>query len=190
MKTLARYLARKANRVALGLWLCILTSGLSGCADGPQTPRTPIERLNFDKPSSAFAGGVQQGLAVTDYDLKYKDAVPALGLSEDQSRALGCNIGDRFDRGATLAYNFDDNQTRVAFNLSLDGPKLSDPSRLEVNSAMIRYTHKFSKPPANKREKCRFQSSFQGLVGSAYNELFIRNTFTVWKELRNKLNGK
>lgn len=171
--------------------MCILATGLSGCADGSQTPRTPIERLDFSKPSSAaFAGGVQQGLSVPDYDPKYKEENVQLGLSEDQSRALGCNIGDRFDRGATLAYNFDDNQTRLALNLRLSGPKLSDPSRLEVNSVMLRYTHKFSKPPLSKREKCRFQSSFQGLVGSAYNELFIRNTYTVWKELRNKLNLK
>lgn len=171
--------------------MCILASGLSGCANTSQTPRTPIERLTFNNTSSAgSAGGVQQGLSVTDYDPKYRDAQAKLGLSEDQSKALGCSIGDRFDRGATLAYNFDDNQTRVALNLSVAGPKLSDPSRFELNSVVLRYTHAFSKPPPNKREKCRFRSSFQGLVGSAYNELFIRNSFTVWKEIHNKLNGK
>jgi hypothetical protein len=191
MDILTRYLARKANRVALGLWMCILASGLSGCASNSQTQRTPIERLNFNNPSPASsAGGVQQGLSVSDYDPKYRDAQAKLGLSEDQSRALGCNIGDRFDRGATLAYNFDDNQTRIALNLSLAGPTLSDPTHLELNSVLLRYTHKFSKPPVSRREKCRFQSSFQGLVGSAYNELFIRNSYTVWKELRNKFNGK
>ena len=190
MKTLTRYLARKANRVALGLWMCVLASGLSGCTGNSQTLRTPIERLNFDNTSPVAAGGVPQGLSVKDYDPQFRDAQAKLGLSEDQSKALGCSIGDRFDRGATLAYNFDDNQSRLALNLSVAGPKLSDPSRFELNSVVVRYTHKFSKPPPSKREKCRFQSSFQGLVGSAYNELFIRNSFTVWKEIRNKLNGK
>ncbi len=170
--------------------MCLLASGLSGCASNSQTQRTPIERLNFNNSSPANAGGVQQGLTVADYDPKSLENPAKLGLSEDQSKALGCNLGDRFDRGATLAYNFDDNQTRVALHLSLDGPKLSDPSRLGLNSVLLRYTHKFSKPPVSKREKCRFQSSFQGLIGSAYNEFFIRNSFTVWKELRNKLNGK
>lgn len=190
MKTLTRYLACKANRVALGLWLCILAVGLNGCAKIPQATRTPIERLNFSNASPTNpAAGVQQGLSVSDYDPKYRDAQSKLGLSEDQSKALGCSIGDRFDRGATLAYNFDDHQTRVALNLSVAGPKLSDPSRLELNSVVVRYTYKFSKPPPSKREKCRFQSSFQGLLGSAYNEFFVRNSYTVWKELRNKFNG-
>lgn len=190
MKTLTRYLARKAHRVALGLGICILASGLSGCASNSQTPRTPIERLDFNNSSPASAGGVQQGLTIADYDPTYKDNPAKLGLSEDQSKALGCSLGDRFDRGATIAYNFDDNQTQVALNLSIAGPKFSDPTRLEFNSVLLRYTHKFSKPPPSKREKCRFQSSFQGLVGSAYNEFFVRNSYTVWKELRNKLNLK
>ena len=189
MKTIARYLARKANRVAFGLWMCILATGLSGCTNNTsQTPRTPIERLNFNDPSPTRADGVQQGLSPADYDPQYKESSPKLGLSEDEAKALGCDLGDRFDRGATLAYHFKDNQSRLAFHLSLEGPKFSDPTRLELNSVLLRYTHKFSKPPANKRDKCRFQSSLQGLLGSAYNEFFVRNSFTVWKELRSKLN--
>lgn len=189
MKIITRYLARKAYRVALGLWMCIFVSGLSGCTNDLQPLRTPIERLKFTSSPASSAGGVQQGLSVADYDPKYLENPAKLGLSEDQSKALGCDLGDRFDRGATLAYNFKDNQTRLALHLSLEGPKFSDPTRLELNSVLIRYTHKFSKPPSsNRREKCRFQSSFQGLLGSAYNEFFVRNSYTVWKELRNKLN--
>ncbi len=170
--------------------MCILASGLSGCTSDLQSSRTPIERLTFNTASPASVGGVSQGLSVADYDPKSVENVEKLGLSEDQSRALGCGLRDRFDRGATLAYNFKDNQTRLALHLSVDGPKLSDPSRLEVNSVVLRYTHKFSKPPASsKRERCRFQSSFQGLLGSAYNEFFVRNSYTVWKELRSKLKG-
>ena len=189
MMTLTRYLARKADRVALGLWMCLLGPCLvTGCAKEPQSFRTPIERLDFSSPASS-TGGVQQGLRPLDYDPKTVERQEQLGLSEDQSRALGCKIGDRFDRKATLAYNFEDNQTQLALNLSIDGPQLDDPGNFHVNSVYVRYSHKFSKPPAGRREKCRFQSSFQGLVGSAYNEFFVRNTYTVWKELRNKLKG-
>lgn len=170
--------------------MCLLASGLlSGCAKDPRSFRTPIERLDFNS-SASSAGGVQQGLTLRDYDPKFAERRAQLGLSEDQSKALGCNIGDRFDRGATLAYNFSDNQSQLALNLSIEGPQFDDPGHFQFNSVLVRYTHKFSKPPASSRkEKCRFQSSFQGLLGSAYNEFFVRNTYTVWKELRNKLKG-
>ncbi len=188
MKTIARYLARKANRVAFGLWMCILATGLSGCTSPSQTPRTPIERLNFNDPSPTRADGVQQGLSPADYDPQYKESSPKLGLSEDEAKALGCDLGDRFDRGATLAYTFDDRKSRVALNLSLDGPSLSNPSRLQVNSVMIRFTHRFQKPLLGKKEKCLMPSNFQGMIGSGYNEFFLRNNFTIWKDLRNRLN--
>lgn len=164
-----------------------IASGLSGCSFATQPSRTPIERLDFNSPST-MNGGVRQGLSVADYDPKSLDTPEKLGLSEDQAKALGCNIGDRFDRGATLVYNFKDEQSRMALHLNIRGPKFSDPSRMEFNSVMVRFTHEFSKPPETKREKCRFQSSFQGLLGSGYNELFLRNNYTVWKELRKKLN--
>jgi hypothetical protein len=187
MKTITRYLADKAYRVALGLWICVLITGLSGCTHEPHPFRTPIERLDFTSAPTS-EGGVQQGLSQSDYDPKSKDYPEKLGLSESESKTLGCHFADRFDRGATLAYNFKDNQTRLALHLNLEGPSLGEPSNLHLNSVMVRYTYKFSKPPASRRDKCRFQSSFQGVLGSAYNELFIRNSYTVWKELRTKLN--
>lgn len=169
--------------------MCVLASGLlTGCSKEPRSFRTPIERLDFASAASSTTG-VQQGLRLQDYDPQTAERLEQLGLSEDQSKALGCKIGDRFDRTTTLAYNFKDNQSQLALKLSVEGPRFSDPGRLEFNSAIIRYTHKFSKPLAGRKERCRFQSSFQGLLGSAYNELFVRNTYTVWKELRNKLNG-
>ncbi len=167
--------------------MLVLTAGLSGCSFAPQSSKTPIERLDFET-SIATAGEVKQGLAVEDYDPKSSVNPAKMGLSEDQSKALGCSIGDRFDRGATLAYNFDDHQSRIALHLSMNGPSFSEPTQVEFNSVMVRFTHKFSKPPESKRDKCRFQSNFQGLIGSAYNEFFIRNNYTVWKEIRQKLN--
>jgi hypothetical protein len=166
-----------------------VASGLSGCSFVSQPSRTPIERLDFNGPPTSTSG-VQQGLSVSDYDPKSLDTPEKMGLSESQSKAMGCNIGDRFDRGAALVYNFKDNQTRLALHLNMNGPSFSDPSNLEFKSVMVRFTHKFSKPLERKRDKCRIQSSFQGIIGSAYNELFIRNNYTVWQELRKKLNLK
>lgn len=187
MKTVMRYLARKANRVALGLWIGTMTLCLAGCSFDTQTPRTPIERLDFNA-SPASAGEVRQGLSVADYDPAALKNPAKLGLSEGQSKALGCDITDRFDNSAALAYNFKDNQTRLSLHLSVSGPSFSDPTNMEFNSVVLRYTHKFSKPPASQRDRCRFQSSFQGLIGSAYNEFFLRNNYTIWKELRHKFN--
>jgi hypothetical protein len=166
----------------------LLTAFLvTGCSTAPQFDRKPIERLDFTSPLAA-ASSVQQGLSIDEFTPQGNRNEAKLGLSEDATKALGCNLGDRFDSGAALAYNFDDRQSRLALHLSMDGPSFSDPSRLQVNSVMLRYTHQFSKPPQSKREKCRFQSNFQGVVGSIYNEVFVRNNYTVWKELRNKLN--
>lgn len=183
-----RYLARRAYRVALRCWILLTACLISGCSYAPPSTRTPIERLDFNTPLAMTSGSVSQGLPYDDDTTKSGVNQAKLGLSEDAAKNLGCNIGDRFDRGAALAYNFDDRQSRLALHLSVNGPSLSDPGRMELNSLMMRYTHKFSKPPQSKKEKCRFESNFQGVIGSLYNELFIRNNYTVWKEIRQRLN--
>jgi hypothetical protein len=186
MKTVTRYLADKANRVALGLGILIMATGLSGCGFVSKTTKTPIERLDLSS-SSSVMGEVQQGLTAEDYDPDSLKNPAKVGLSESESKELGCRIRDRFDRGSTLAYNFDNDQSRLSFHLGINGPSLASPTELEFKSVLVRFTHKFSKPPESKREKCRFQSNFQGLIGSAYNELMVRNNYTVWQELRSKL---
>jgi hypothetical protein len=162
---------------------------LNGCSYAPQFERTPIERLNFDNPSAA-ANGVQQGLSLDGDTLTGNRNPLRLGLSESGAKALGCHMKDRIDRSAALAYDFDDHQTRLALNLSLNGPSFSDPSRLDFKSVMVRYTHKFSLPQESRKEKCRFKANMQGVIGSAYNELFVRDNYTIWQELRTKLKFK
>lgn len=192
MDTKTRHLADRAYRGAFGygvviLSLCFL---LSGCSYAPPMPRTPIERLDFSTPQSQTT--VQQGLSLNDFDKDYHpegrrdDA--KLGLSEDASKALGCKFTDRFDTGSFASYRFSDQQSLLSLHLSMDGPSLSDPSRLQLNSVMLRYTHKFSKPPQSRRDRCRFPSNFQGFAGSTYNELFVRDNYPVWKELKSRLN--
>jgi hypothetical protein len=181
-------IARRLNWVALAVWMLGLAFLLCGCSTAPQSTRTPIDRLDFNTPLASSATSVTQGLSLADYAPEISKNPAKLGLSEDAAKSLGCNIKDRFDRDAALAYNFDDRQSRLALHLSLDGPSFSDPGRMELNSFMVRYTHKFSKPPQSKKEKCRFESNFQGVLGSAYNEFFVRNNYTVWKESRLRLN--
>jgi hypothetical protein len=181
-------IARRLNWVALAVWMLGLAFLLCGCSTAPQSTRTPIERLDFNTPLASSATSVEQGLSPSDYAPETAKNEAKLGLSEDAAKSLGCNIKDRFDRGAALAYNFDDRQSRLALHLSMEGPSFSDPTRLQLNSMMVRYTHQFSKPPQSKKEKCRVESNFQGVVGSAYNEFFVRNNYTVWQEIRHRLN--
>ena len=88
--------------------------------------------------------------------------------------AVKCGLKDRFDRSATLAYNFTD-QSRLALKMSLDGT--------EVERAMLRFTYKFQKH-RDKKAACRVESKVQGLVASVYHELVTRKEDTIWQELR------
>lgn len=107
-----------------------------------------------------------------------------LGLSREDSQALGCDIGDRFDRKALLAYNFSDQQSRLALHMNVEGPSFSDPGHFQLNSFAIRFTHKFQKPAQRQKNLCLFPSGFQGLLGSSYHEFFIRNNYTVVDQLK------
>lgn len=94
----------------------------------------------------------------------------------------GCSISDRFDRKGVLAWNFSDNQSRLSLNMKIDGIGFTGA---EVEQVMLKFTYKFQ-PLKNRKERCRYPSGFQGLIGSGYNEFFLRQRDTVWDELRDK----
>lgn len=98
---------------------------------------------------------------------------------------MGCSLKNRFDRSSTLAYHFANQQSRLQLNLDVDGPKLSDPSRLVLEGVSLRFTHKFQAIPTAK-EKCRYASPVQGIFGSLYNEIYLRDTDTVFEEIEKK----
>lgn len=97
----------------------------------------------------------------------------------------GCSIKDRFDRKETFAYNFADQQSRLSFDLNARGPTLSNPSRMEFRGFEMRFTYKMQKYKKPK-ERCLYPSPFQGLIGSAYNEFYLRESDTIRQELRAK----
>jgi hypothetical protein len=103
-----------------------------------------------------------------------------LSLASEPTNTQGCSFRDRFDRDGVVAYNFSDGQSRLALHMTLDDVGFSGA---EVERAMVRYTYKFQAIP-HRKERCRYKSKWQGLVGSGYNELFQRKTNTVWQELR------
>lgn len=175
-----------------------LTFGLSGCTFGSYSNSSLFSQhekgkalSNFKEDMAPSIAAVQQGRSLDDFypensDINKKKTVIKLGLSKNESKALGCDIGDRFDNGAALAYNFANQKSRLSLHLSVDGPSFSNPGNLEFNSVLVRFTHKFQKPSKSEANNCLFPSKVQGILGSAFNEVFIRDNYTILDELKDR----
>lgn len=89
----------------------------------------------------------------------------------DQSDDGGeCSVRDRFDRDALLAYEWKRN--RLA--MDVEGVNFNGGNA----GVMLTYTVRLS-PEKTKDQKCRYQSKWQGLIGSGYNELMVREDDTL-----------
>lgn len=102
--------------------------------------------------------------------------LPLKGKPDVVSSLDKCRIKDRFDRDAALAYEW--GRSRLA--LDVDGVNLSGGSE---RAFRLEYKMKFQ-PEKTKKQRCRYSSSWQGLIGSGYNELFVRQEDTVWGEIK------
>lgn len=163
--------------------IILLSLACGGCA-GPE--RRP---LSFEPPAeSSWVSAQQAGYYAP---IPGKTETILLPGESDDARPLvtlamrGCSIKDRFDRSSTLAYNFEDGKNRLEFNLDGKGPTFSDPGRLEFKGVAVRFVHKFQNIKSPK-ERCRYESPVQGLVGSVYNEFYLRENDTVFQELHAK----
>jgi len=170
------------------VWALTLLVALTGCATDDfevsstqEYTRPVIVRNNLRMPpSSAFA---------------INNIAPAAGRATQPVRAAlaieggpppgHCSLKDRFDRKEAIAYNFSDGQSRVGLRLGIDGFSLSDAGNFELEEVKINFRYRFQ-PIKKKREHCLYASSWQGLAGSAYNELVLRETHTVYEELDDK----
>lgn len=99
-------------------------------------------------------------------------------LSPKSQDVKKCRIKDRFDRKEVLAYEWGDN--RLGFDVG--GLNLADFGDFNVERVRVAYRLKLQ-PNKSKKERCLYPSSWKGIVGTSYNELFIRETDTVWDEL-------
>mgnify|MGYP004387138533 CR=1 FL=1 len=96
-----------------------------------------------------------------------------------ETKAKKCKVNHRFDRKALIAYQWD----RSRLGIDIDGVGVDWDGFSEFEAVKIEYRLKFS-PEKTKREKCLYPSKWQGLIGSGYNEFFIRQENTVWEELK------
>lgn len=80
-----------------------------------------------------------------------------------------CSIRDMFDRKAMLAYEWGNN-TRSRLSFDVDGVGLDS---LDVEGVKLEYAFRLQ-PEKPKKMACRYSSQWQGMVGSGYNEMFLR----------------
>lgn len=94
--------------------------------------------------------------------------------------APDCSVKDRFDRDALFAYEFGtQGRNRVAFDV--DGLNMDST---EIEEVKISFTYRLQADRPRK-ERCRYKSNYQGLIGSGYNEMVQRDSgHTVWHEIR------
>lgn len=83
-----------------------------------------------------------------------------------------CALAERFDHQALLAYQWGRN--RVGLNVdrvSIDGGEVIGSDLAEEVKMTYRIKLQNKK---GRAEKCRYNSSWQGVIGSSYNEFYLR----------------
>jgi hypothetical protein len=96
-------------------------------------------------------------------------------LRETTVEGKKCSIKDRFDRDAVVAYQWGQNRLSLrARGINLSGEGL-DQVKLEYRLRL--------QPHKSRKEKCRYDSNWQGIIGSGYNEMFVREKDTVWDKI-------
>ncbi len=178
------------------LWPVVLLLFLSACADATfeqkfDHPRNrayaPFFFINNDPPTAgdrllAEEDSVYRPMAGLNLaeEADQQEAQSA-GLVPGMRLPVGCSFRDRFDRDGALAYNFSDRQTRLSLHMDMGNVGFGG---VEVDKVMVKFRYKFQDGESSRKERCRYPSGFQGLIGSGYNEFFLRQNDTVWDALR------
>lgn len=162
---------------------CVTSQSTASLA--PQPPSAQHDFIESDVPlyaahyfapqESSYAVLADEG-TVPQQSEAFDVAVSVKDNSEPEKR---CRIKDRFDREALIAYEWD----RSRFALDVDG--IGGGS--DGSGARIEYKIRLQ-PEKTDKQKCRYSSKWQGLLGSGYNELVLRKEDTVMQEIRVKRN--
>lgn len=90
----------------------------------------------------------------------------------------GCGVKDRFDSKGLLAYYSKDRTKRLSFHTG------------GFDEAILRYSFKLRNGLDKKDKKkmnCLYDSRFQGVLGSVYNEFNLREGDNAFDEMRDKM---
>lgn len=170
--------------------LCALLICLTGCSAHtreaslmPSSPKDIAGSFNDPGTGQTFSSVSLQHF----YSPVYSDAAahpppPARRAAmDDDAVPAGCDLGDRFDNDHALAYNFSDGQSRIGLGLDMD----SGFHGVQFNAVRVEFRFKLQ-PIKSRKEKCHYNSQWQGLVGSSYNEFFLRRNNTIWREISDR----
>ena len=195
-----RFLLLTLATIALGG--CVTTDNTSPLAPSPPEVGTSISQHNDIALASANAFAPQSLQTVTFLNGNAQTLVPQqsgpvdigldpmlysdgpLALSDDE-KPEKCMIHHRFDRDSVLAYEWD----RKRLDFDVDGLNMDGDG---IDAVKLEYTLYLQPKKKDKRSHCRYKSQWQGLIGTGYNEFFIRKEDTFWDEirsLRQEING-
>lgn len=210
METVSRVFHRGVEKIKNAMLPCISVflggSVLCGCvtthASAPLAPPPPqvayqegydgtlMTAVFFAESSPQYAYNftppvaVGQGVEAALYAPRPELAGLPAGLGYERERVAlsagaaehDCSISDRFDRGEVLAYEWD----RSRLGLNVDGINMDGDGEQAVK---VSYTMRLQ-PEKSPEQRCRYPSAWQGMAGSAYNELVKREDNTVWDQLK------
>lgn len=105
----------------------------------------------------------------------------ALSLNGSKKEKSNCRWKDRLDRDAVVAYEW----SRNRLSMDVDGVNMSGDGEYGV---YVEYRLRFQ-PEKKKKERCRYKSAWQGMVGTGYHEFFVREEDTVWQGIKEDVKG-
>ena len=180
---------RKLTNILI-LLLGIMT--LSGCVTSkkthylaPSPPEISISDIQTPSTETDYVVPLEAPLSVMQANnIQKNDAFVIRDDVEDVSQTKPkvavsqkkCRIKDRFDRKATIAYEWGRERLSVDMDGIVSGG--SGDSGMKVQYTMRLQNH------VPKKQLCRYSSNWQGLIGSSYNEMFMRKDDTMWDDLR------
>lgn len=170
--------------------LCAVVALLlvSGCAASsrdyalaPPPPREDLTTFQLDRnKAQAYAASETLSVIETASGLPALSEQAIMAAEQEAASLKDCRIQDRFDRdGTAIAYQWGQSH-RNRLGLEVDGIGFDGGS---LEGMKLTYTMRLQ-PKKTKKERCRYNSHWQGLIGSGYNELMLREKNTVWQELR------
>ncbi len=169
-------LKRKGQNYLFNLILYLSLLTLSGCITTEKTaPLAPSPPAKNITDSSSQKQMLYQPYYFAD-PLQDKDTTIKTTITTPVSPAKkDCRLKDKFDRKSVLAYEWGRNK----ISLDIDGINLKPSS-----TKAVRFEYKLRiQPEKTKKQRCRFPSNWQGLLGSSYNEIFIRKDKKLWADL-------
>jgi len=184
---------RKDNILLRAMFLLSLSILLSGCSNniGVFNAKQRVEPPIYSSFKNIDLEEIDN-YSIAKYDAKHSDVYKNLDIetvlaNNERSKSnnrRNCRITDRFDRKLLLSYEQDGGNTKYGFDI--DGLLSTSGKKRNI---VFSYKKKLN-ASAIKKKPCRFNSNLQGLLGSVYNEVFLRKNDTVWgdiKDLRNEI---